>query len=84
MSKPKITDVWELGVNPINQELVIYPKSERPPYPKRNECPKCWEENGSFVRGKLERHEFIHSIHRIYECPKCHYRWEGQRTKKKD
>lgn len=64
MSKVKITNTWKIGINPVNKELVIYPKGERPLYPERNECPKCWENNGAFVPGKLERHEFSRSIYR--------------------
>jgi len=78
----KITDVWKAGVNPVNQEIVIYPKHERPPYPRRNECGKCWEENRSFIKGKPEHWDFLNSRKIIYECPRCHDRWEGQKIKR--
>lgn len=80
---PKITDIWKCGVDPTNQEIVIYPRGERPPYPKRNECGNCWERERILVKGKLEKHEYVRSTHRIYECPKCGNRWEGQRTRKR-
>jgi hypothetical protein len=83
MAKAKITDVWKFGVDPVTHELVTYPRGKRPPYPKRNECPECWEKKHKLVKGTLEKYEFTRSTHRVYECPKCHGRWEGARTKKK-